>query len=435
VLVTLGGFIAWFLAIPIYMLATGFPMDSLANADMKTVYKAAGGIWDTQIRYMGAGAMVVGGLWSIWCMRRGIFSALGEIGKSFQKGARSIKVKRTEKNLPMKVVLPILALIVLGIFFLYWDITGVLSTALVCAIVMVIAGFLFVAVSSYIVGLVGSTNNPVSGMTIFTLFFASLLLITFGIEGSAGILAALIVAGVVCCAACAAGDMSQDLKTGYLVGATPRNQQLGQIIGVVVAAFITTPVLIILHETTIGGIGSKDLPAPQAKMFEGITKALFGGNVPWAMLIAGAAVAVVLIVLDEIARTRKFPFRLYVMPVAVGIYLPITLAVPILIGGIIRAVFSRKNSGDTDRGILVSSGLIAGEALTGIIVAAIVFLSGKKMPNILYKIFAPETEDTERLAKAAGAASTVSSILGIAAFIAVIYIIAKIAKSTKKSKI
>lgn len=499
VLVFIGGALAWLVAIPIYMgansgmaipegavdgLAAGA---NLADFVAHDTYGAAMYVWDNYIRYMGAGAMVVGGLWSIWCMRRGILSSLGEIGKSFKKMGGMTDVKRTEENMPMKYILPLLILIVIGVFLLYWSVLGEAHTAeiskleqtadkaraelaqegldagkkaelqtnlaraekelsaeidrspimvaAVAAFAMLIAGFLFVAVSSYIVGLVGSSNNPVSGMTIFTLFLAIILLLAFGIEGGAGMIAALIVAGVVCSAACAAGDMSQDLKTGYLLGATPKKQQIGQIVGVFVAAFVTTPVLILLHEAAKKagetGIGDKSLPAPQAKMFQGITEALFGGQVPWVMLYAGGGVALAVIILDEILRVKKSSFRFYVMPLAVGIYLPFYMAIPILIGGVIRAIFAKKDSGEADRGILVSSGLIAGEALTGIIIAGIIVITqSESMPNLLSKflgLFGGEAEQT------AGISSIVSQVLGVIVFAGVAAIVASMAKSTKMS--
>ena len=199
------------------------------------------------------------------------------------------------------------------------------------------------------------------------------------------------------------------------------------------ASFVTTPILIILHNSK--GIGSADLPAPQAQMFKGITEAFFGGQVPWTMLIVGGAVAALIIVVDEITRLKKLSFRFYVMPLAIGIYLPFYMAVPILIGGVVRALFGKKDAGETDKGILVSSGLIAGEALTGIVIAAIIFAFGNKLPNVLFEILAPVTEDPKKLEYAAGLASTISTILGAAAFIAVVCFIAKVARSTGKNKL
>jgi len=256
--------------------------------------------------------------------------------------------------------------------------------AVVSTISMVIAGFFFVAVSSYIVGLVGSSNNPISGMTICTILFASGLLLLAGMSGSQGILASLGVAGVVCCAAATAGDISQDLKTGYLVGATPRRQQLSQVIGVVAPAFVIAPVLTVLHKAY--GIGSTELPAPQATLFASIARAMFTeAEMPWNMVMIGAGIGIGLVILDEILRNKGARFRAHVMPVAVGIYLPLGLAVPILIGGFTQ-LFVRKvtrKSADEEaavhRGILFGSGLIAGEAIMGIVVALLI-VAGITLP-------------------------------------------------------
>jgi putative OPT family oligopeptide transporter len=249
---------------------------------------------------------------------------------------------------------------------------------------MVLAGFFFVAVSSYIVGLVGSSNNPISGMTICTILFTSALLLLSGMKGNQGILAALGVAGVVCCAAATAGDISQDLKTGYLVGATPRRQQLSQVLGVVIPAFVIAPVLTVLQKAY--GIGSSELPAPQATLFASIARAMFTeAAMPWNMVKIGAGIGIVLVIIDEILRYQGTKFRAYVMPVAVGIYLPLGLAVPIFIGGLTNLVTRRlaRKRGDEDsavhRGILFGSGLIAGEAIMGIIVAFLI-VGGISLP-------------------------------------------------------
>jgi putative OPT family oligopeptide transporter len=386
-LVCLGGVIAWGMAIPVYM---ALNPDILAGAGSASPLDIAFGVWDTRIRYMGAGAMVMGGLWSIYRMRRGMLAGLREVTRLVGAKSGGERRSRAEEDLPVRFILSGMAALIWGVFVLYWHFTGSPMTGGIATLVMVVAGFLFVAVSSYIVGLVGSSNNPVSGMTMFTLLVASLLLLAFGATGAEGMIGALVVAGVVCCAACSAGDMSQDLKTGFIVGATPRKQQTGQLLGVLVAAFVTTPVLILLERTK--GIGSAELPAPQADMFRRLTEALFERCVPWAMLGAGAGVATLLIVLDEIARRRRWSFRLHVMPVAVGIYLPVFMGVPILLGGIIRAARARSSgAGRPDGGVLVASGLIAGEAVTGIAMAALVLLGvsvGERTPSGLLGVLA-----------------------------------------------
>jgi len=224
-------------------------------------------------------------------------------------------------------------------------------------------------------------------MTICTILFVSLLFYLFKMTGPVGMLAALGVAGVVCCAACTSGDICQDLKTGHLVGATPRKQQIMQLIGVVITAFIIAPVLSALHHGY--GIGSATLPAPQASLFKGITESIFISKeaLPWFMLAIGVGIAILIIILDEVLKASGSKFRLYVMPVAVGIYLPIMLSVPILIGGITALIITRiaqKKSPEAikdiaHRGLVFSSGLLAGEALIGVVIGIIISLT--KVPG------------------------------------------------------
>jgi putative OPT family oligopeptide transporter len=244
---------------------------------------------------------------------------------------------------------------------------------------MVIAAFFFAAVSSYIVGLVGSSNNPISGMTICALMFASIVLLLLGMTGTGGVLGALGVAGVVCCAAGTAGDTSQDLKTGYLVGATPRWQQVALLIGVSVPSFLVAPVLTLLHNAYgIGTGGEQALRAPQATLFASIAQALFGGTaLPWGMVAIGAGIGVALLVTNTMLHRAGSRFSTPVMPVAVGIYLPLSLSVPIFAGGILNHLLTRKAAPlgqaaverASHRAVLISSGLIAGEAVAGILIA------------------------------------------------------------------
>ncbi len=375
VLVILGGLIGWLIAIPAYLQINGLP-----SGDLVGVF---GKVWSTQIRYLGVGAMIIGGLTSIFKVRHSMIKGFRDALFGFR--SIGVEVSSVERDLPSRHIFVGLALVTIPVFILYAIMTKSMITGLIAAVIMIIAAFFFVAVSSYIVGLVGSSNNPVSGMVIVTVIFASLLLLLFGQSGSNGLLAALVVAGVVCCAACTAGDVSQDLKTGHLLGATPRNQQIAQLIGVGFAAFILAPILTILHRAY--GIGTGEpgaLSAPQASLFAGIVGAIFGGRpLPWEMVGIGAIIGVALLTLDEYLRRSGSAFRTHVMPVAVGIYLPLALSVPIALGGTINAVVNRfarrKFSGDPgkvnnamQRGVLFSSGLVAGEAITGIIIAVLI---------------------------------------------------------------
>lgn len=371
-LVLAGGVIGWVIGIPLYYLTAPMP----AGAALDAAWTA----WSEQIRYMGVGAMIVGGLSSMWTIRGGMAKGIREVAGSFR--AASAKVERTQLDLGIKYTLPILVLAAIATVGLYWSLTDDLSVAVVSGVVMVIASFFFVAVSSYIVGLVGSSNNPVSGMTICALLFASGVLLLLGMSGTTGIIAALGVAGVVCCAAATAGDTSQDLKTGALVRATPWRQQVAQFIGVMIPTLLIAPVLSLLHNAYGIGTGAEgSLRAPQATLFASIAQALFGeGSMPWNMLVIGAAIAFGLLLLNAMLEKSGSKFRAHLMPVAVGIYLPLGLSVPIFAGGLIAHALAKRSEAATNRAVLIASGLIAGEAIAGILIAIPRTVSTQEFP-------------------------------------------------------
>ena len=356
-----GSVIAWLFAIPIFYWLS--PLTEQSALD------AAWTLWSSQIRYMGVGAMIVGGLASMWNIRSGIAKALrhllGGVGRDRQS------VQRTDQDLPNSLVGAAFAVAAIGTFVLYQSVTGSVSVALAAGVVMLVSSLFFVAVSSYICGLVGSSNNPISGTTICALMFSSVILLILGMTGSAGILGALGVASIVCCAAATAGDTSQDLKTGQLVGATPRLQQTGQLIGILVPVFTIAPVLTLLHRAYGIGTGEPNsLLAPQATLFASIAEGLFGdSNIPWNMVWIGALIAVGIVVFDGFLQHSGSRFRAHVMPVAVGIYLPISLMVPIFLGGLISQRLQKRSEGARHKGLLIASGLIAGEAIAGILIA------------------------------------------------------------------
>lgn len=366
-LVLLGGGLGWVLGIPLLGIPEGLGDKSALDISWT--------LWSTQVRYMGVGAMIVGGLWSMLSVRKGIAQGLREISKTY-KGVDDSVVERENQDISLFLMMTIF-LICLGLMFgLYYYLIGNLGVTIVSTFLMFAASFLFVAVSSYIVGLVGSSNNPVSGMTISALLGTAVFFLVMGFKGESAILATLGVAAIVCCAACTAGDCSQDLKTGAIIKATPRSQQLAQIVGVVIPAFIIAPVLGLLHNAY--GIG-EGLKAPQATLFASISKAIFGaGEIPYDMVGIGAVLGVVILILDKFIFEKRGGVRLHLMPIAVGIYLPITLAVPMFFGGIIRYFKDRSlgnQGGDShDSGVLVSSGIIAGEAIMGIAVAILITL-------------------------------------------------------------
>ena len=369
-LVFLGGATGWIIILPIL---------SPAAADFNLL-DTAWSLWSDKIRYIGVGAMLVGGAWSVVTVRRGISKGIQELSGRY-KGNQDEGDDPLQTNLSVSVIGVLFFANLALVFSIYQTMLHSMGMTFFTTIFMALLSFLFVAVSSYIVGLVGSSNNPVSGMTICALLVVSGLLLVFGYHGESAILAALGVAAVVCCAACTSADCSQDLKTGYLVGASPKNQQIAQIIGICIPAFVIAPVLSLLHHAFgIGSDAEGSLKAPQATLFASLTKAIFGtGELPADMVWLGAGLGVVILILDGLLSARKSPFRLHLMPFAVGIYLPITLAVPMLAGGIIRFLSDRrstvKKDEARDHGILLSSGLIAGEAITGVLLAIMLTLN------------------------------------------------------------
>lgn len=381
-LIFLGGAIGWIIGLPLYA--------AWAGVGEGSALETAWTLWSTKIRYVGVGAMTLGGLWTIYNCRAGMQKGLKKIFGSQPGGAEAI---RTDKDLRRRILLPMLLITTLLVFGLYYYLTRQVALSVTATVLMVIASFFFVAVAAYIVGMVGSSNSPVSGMTICSLLFASAVLLLFGVKGTVGVIAVLGIAGVVCCAVCSSGDICQDLKTGYLVGATPRKQQIGEIIGTIVPAFCFAPILTILHGAYGIGMpvreGIKPLAAPQAVLFSKLAEAFFldKGELPWNMFWAGVAVAAVIILADQMLKARNTSFRLHIMAVAVGIYLPLMLSTPILIGGILHHLIkmqlkSRPEEEQKQRqqkGILIASGLIAGEALVGILVAAMIF-GGMELP-------------------------------------------------------
>ncbi|NJE03903.1 OPT family oligopeptide transporter [Thermococcus sp. MV11] len=371
-LVFLGGAIAWFIAIPLYA-------GQMNHGDMSAL-DLAWTIWSTKIRYMGVGAMVVGGLWSLIKLRkpikRGIKAGL-EVAKRKQSGEA---ILRTEEDLPLNYVLVLIAAFVIPLFLLYFHIIGSIGIAAIMAVILLIVGFLGSSIAGYLAGVVGSSNNPVSGITIMSLLFTAFVLKGLGLSGMEGMAATILVAAVICTAAAIAGDTMQDLATGYIVGATPKRQQVFEIVGTFFAALVMAPVLNLLIQAygIAGTPTAKEnaLAAPQAFLMAKVTEGVFTGNLEWSMIYIGAGIAIALIILDEILAMKGSKFRTPVMPVAVGIYLPLSLGVPIFIGGLIRYFVGKARDSNeespTDPGVLGAAGLIAGEALMGIFFAALI---------------------------------------------------------------
>jgi len=363
ILVFIGGILGFSVAIP--LIGTPIGLEDLGAVDL------AWTLWSTKVRYLGVGAMIVGGIWSIISVRHGISAGVKGLKDTYGKDQKT--VNRVDQDMSLMSMMSLLLVCFLIMLFLYNSLIGNFGLSLFTTLLMIVCSFIFVAVSSYIVGLVGSSNNPVSGMTISALLVSAALFLVLGEKGDSAILSTLGVAAVVCCAACTAGDCSQDLKTGSIIGATPKYQQYAQVIGVVIPAFTIAPVLTLLHNQY--GIGD-GLKAPQASLFASITKALFGdGSLPVNMVIIGMVLGVIILIADHFLLTGK-KFRLHLMPLAVGIYLPVTLAYPILFGGLIRYFVEKKTKNldeSKDQGVLMGSGLIAGEAIMGVGVAILLY--------------------------------------------------------------
>ncbi len=378
-----GGLIAWNIAIPIY--STYFlAADPVLSVELAgaSAEDAAYGIWSSQIRFLGVGAMLIGGVWTLVSLRQSLFSGIRS-GLSAERGNGGDAVPATERDLPMRLILIGVVLFVLPLLVLYQAIVGQWLVSIPMTIIMIVTGFLFVSVSAYMAGLVGSSNNPVSGLTIATILFAALVLVLLlGRSSPIGAVAAIMIGAVVCCAATIGGDNLQDLKCGYLLGATPWKQQLMLAVGGVSSALIMAPVLSLLAQAYGIGVPTEAHPnpllAPQANLMASVAKGIFGGELPWTMIGIGAAIGAAIIVIDEILKKRGSSFRTPVLACAVGIYLPIELSVPIFAGGLVGHLVERHfKPGDADgererihqKGTLFSAGLITGEALMGIFIA------------------------------------------------------------------
>lgn len=390
IVVVSGSVLSWHIAIPIYhaFFLGSDPALAAQVADMSAA-DTAFTIWDSKIRYFGVGAMLIGGIWTLFSLRKSLVSGVRSGLAAARKGAGKVTAE-TERDLPMKWMLVGLVAFVVPLGLLYHAIVDQWTVSVPMTIIMIVAGFMFVSVSAYLAGLVGSSNNPVSGITIATILFASLVLwFLLGKNSSIGAMAAIMIGAVVCCAAAVGGDNLQDLKAGYIVGATPWKQQLMLMIGAFSCALIMAPVLNLLAAAY--GIGSptvqhpNPLPAPQAVLISSVAKGMFGGHLPWGMVGIGAAIGAVIIALDEWLKSRKSSFRVPVLAAAIGIYLPLELMVPIFLGGLLSYFVERRKklkAGDEEMrdrihrpGTLFSAGLITGEALMGIAIAIPIVVS------------------------------------------------------------
>ena len=371
-----GGVLSWLVIIPLIVLfgadITLYP----GTAPISEMYASGGGyaIWGSYIRYIGAGALAAGGIISLIKSLPLIVKTFSGAMKSMSSAGSVTSNDRTAQDLNIKLVLLLIAVLTL----LVWLVPAIPVT-LIGAIIVVVFGFFFATVSSRMVGLVGSSNNPVSGMTIATLLIATLILKLTGYKGIEGMCSAIAIGSIICIVSAIAGDTSQDLKTGFLLGATPRKQQIGEIIGVVAAALAIGGTLYLLNEAW--GFGSNELAAPQATLMKLIIEGVMEGNLPWALVFIGVFIAIVVEVVG-----------LPVLPFAIGVYLPVQLNACIMVGGLVRLALEKMKKDEEEKktiindGILFCSGMIAGEGLVGIILALLAVFGVGEMIDLSAKL-------------------------------------------------
>ena len=389
-----GSVLAWLFLIPLIIfldpeLPTKLGMDP-SNVDWDTVSFS---VWYNIVRPIAVGAMLMGSVHTLYKMRASIFSGVQRLAGQRGKSKKSANESRLEKDLEGKWIVWLTIASFLLVFVIYYYFIGGLFGTLVASIVMIMTSFLFAAVGAYLVGIVGNSNQPVSGLTLSGLIIAALMMLLIGVTGAAGVAAALGTATVVCCAACMSGDMIQDLKVGQLLGGTPWKMEVAEVIAVVFTSFVViVPAMYLLHNGTPGGIGGENLPAPQAGLMAMLAKGILSGQMAWMLVFTGIAFAIMLIMIGAPSP----------MIVAVGMYLPFETTAAIFIGGVMRYLVDRQvekkklNKTKTKQvvniGILVASGFIAGEAILGVLIASLVsqgktasiwqLLSGNAIPEV-----------------------------------------------------
>jgi len=373
-----GAVAGWLLLVPLALFlnpgltATLGPDDSMAGL--------ANAVWSRQIRPLAVGTMIVAAFYTLFNLRHSLIAGITKAMQHISMSGSSGDTERTEIDLDLRKVFTAVLVMAVATFFLYYHFSEKFSAAATLTVVMVIVGFLFAAVAGYLVALIGSSNNPISGLTLSALIIAAVLMVLLGVTDVHGVAAVLAVAGVVCCAAGIAGDMMQDLKVGHILGGTPYKMQLGEIVGVIFAALVLTFPLMALHRAYT--IGSAELPAPQAGLMALMANGIVAGEMAWPLVIVGMFLALALILIKAPAP----------MLVAVGMYLPFESTSAIFVGGVVRWLFSlalaKKGATDEEKtraentGVLISSGFIAGESLMAVLLALIV-IAGDVWPSIL----------------------------------------------------
>ena len=397
--VFVGGLIGWVIIAPLVALATGLPVpttpveiaDATAfgygNLELGSHVWGFFKIWGDQIRYIGVGAMLVGGLYAIWSIRTNLVDSIREAVIGIKGGQVDTK-KRTDQDISYKLIFMLIVVMIIPIFLLYVYLSEMFGISLVMAVITILFAFIASALAGYLTGLVGSSNCPISGVTVAVLLIVSLIMLGFGATGLAGMAIVIFISAVICIAGSISGDLLQSMACGQMLGATPKKLQISMTLGVLAISGVVGLVVAVLHKAFT--IGSRQLPAPQAFLMKGIVQGVLGGEMLWPYVLVGMVLALVLILID-----------LPVLPVAIGIYLPFTLSVPIFAGGIIRYLTDRllkkkfgsaeeeeisdwelaiKQTGITPKekairtGLLMTAGLVAGEALMGVVIAILIVM-------------------------------------------------------------
>jgi len=382
-----GSVLAWGLLVPImiYFLGPGLQQYIPAGTP-KDWADTADAVWRYIVRPIAVGGMLVGAAYTLFKMRKSLTSGFSKLLSDMRQSAdQRAKLGRTERYMSFKTVLGLIALMFVLMCALYVQVSGLFWPAILAAVVMLIVGFFFATVSGNLVGFIGSSNNPVSGLTLSTLLIAALLMVSLGVSGGKGVAIVLGVAAVVCVSSSVAGELLQDFKVGYILGGTPRNIQIAELIAVVVASLVMYWPLMLLHQGSINsggvGFGGPDLPAPQAGLMATLAQGIVGGDMPWALVGVGILFGVAMIMMQV-----KSP-----MLVAVGMYLPFGTTFAIFVGGVFRSVGdwvadrrgynAAQKARVENAGVLTASGLIAGEALMGLVWAGLQFVPQWKAPN------------------------------------------------------
>jgi putative OPT family oligopeptide transporter len=383
-----GGVLAWGLLVPLLIFFLGPQLKQYLPSDTPDNWAAMSvSVWRFIVRPIAVGGMLVGAAYTLYGMRKSLTAGLGKAFSDLRQTAEEqAKLSRTERYMSSKAVFGLIALMFLLMCFLYIHITGLVWPAILAAVVMLIVGFFFATVSGSLVGMIGSSNNPVSGLTLSTLIIAALLMVSLGVSGVPGVAAVLGVAAVVCVSASVAGELLQDFKVGYILGGTPRTIQIVELIAVVVASLVMYFPLMLLHEANIraGGIGFGDrqLSAPQAGLMATLAIGIVGGDMPWPLVVVGVLFGIAMIMMQV-----RSP-----MLVAVGMYLPFETTFAIFLGGVFRSVgdwvarcrgFNEAQKARVENaGVLTASGLIAGEAVLGLVWAGLQFAPAWARPQV-----------------------------------------------------